>query len=235
METRAAFFHLFLLSALIFAEPLSAQELRFEFSGGLPYTLPLPLTIRQDGEQEIRVVAHFDGEPFVSPYYWVWRISYWSGARSWEFEAIHHKLYLTNNPTEVQHFEITHGLNYFTLNRGWELGGYIVRAGVGVLLAHAENTVRGKTLFQDQGILNWGYYLRGPALSAAAAKQLTLSETFHLNGEVKLSAANVSVPVQNGSAHLFHVAFQATLGIGFRIAVSKNDAAKGERLEAHSQ
>lgn len=201
---------------------LPAQDqFTFELFGGVPYNVPLPLTIRQSGQPDIRLTARFDSEPFVTPFYWVWRIGFWSGNGSWEFEAVHHKLYLTNNPPDVQHFEITHGLNYFTINRGWELHDFVFRFGVGVLLAHPENTVRGSPMFQDQGILNWGYYLRGPAVNLAAAKQLRLSDSFYLIGEAKLSAANVSVPVHNGSAHLLHAALQATIGIGVRIANTK--------------
>jgi hypothetical protein len=44
-----------------------------------------------------------------------------TGNTDWAIEYLHHKLYLSNPPAEVQSFAISHGYNLFAVNRGFRL------------------------------------------------------------------------------------------------------------------
>jgi hypothetical protein len=76
--------------------------------------------------------AKYHTEPFNESPYYAWRLAKWSKNRAWEFELVHHKLYLSNPPAEVQHFEVSHGYNLITINRAWLLRGFIWRFGAGL-------------------------------------------------------------------------------------------------------
>jgi hypothetical protein len=97
------------------------------------------------------------------------RIGKWSGDSAWEFEDMHHKIYLTNTTPEVEHFSISHGYNLFTINRAWRTQHqYIWRVGLGLVVAHPESTIRGQTWDEGGGTLNQGgYYIAGPTAMVA--------------------------------------------------------------------
>ena len=195
------------------------HNLSFEFSTGVPYNVPLPLTIHQSGWSDISLTAHYSSEPFVVPISWDWRIGYWSQDVGWEFEAIHHKIILDNRPGEVQWFAITHGLNVVVVNRAWIRSGFVFRAGAGISISHPETIVRGKSLPEDRGLFGLGYYLSGPALHIAVGKRIFLTEEVLLSIEAKFFASFSSVPIQDGTAEVFHAAFQAGIGFGYAFAL----------------
>ncbi len=186
----------------------------FELCGGLPYNLPSPLTVHQAGEEDISITANFNSEPFVVPVYWDWRIGIWSGQRGWEFEAVHHKIILRDPPAEIGAFRVTHGLNFVTVNRAWLSGKFMLRLGGGIVLAHPETTVRGRTLPENGGIFGWGYYVSGPVLYAAAGKQLPVTEWLFLTADAKVQASYNSVPVAGGNARFLIVVAELTFGLG---------------------
>jgi hypothetical protein len=193
------------------------KEIRIEGFIGFPYNLPLPLTISQSGEPDIKLTANFDSKPFEIPIYWVWRISYWNGEASWELEAIHHKLFLKNNPGEVREFSISHGLNLITINRGWQFQDFILRGGVGIVVAHPESIVRDKKFSESSGIFNWGYYVSGPTLNLAVAKDFIIVNSFFAICEIKTNFSFASVPIYNGNADLYNIAFQLNFGLGYSL------------------
>lgn len=208
-------YYIFLLIIFMEADEAAAQRrLNFEFYTGLPYNIPLPLTISQEDEADLNLTAKFNSEPFNIPIFWVWRISLWNGGTAWELEAVHHKLFLANNPPEVQEFSISHGLNLITINRGWNFSALIFRIGAGIALAHPETTVRNRTLPEDGGIFHWGYYLTGPALLLSAGKNFRLSDYFYVTCEARINSAYAYIPIKNGSARLYNVSLQLILGAG---------------------
>src|SRR5260221_14476355 len=85
----------------------AAQTFTFEALGGSAYNAPTPLTVRQTGYPDIRLSAHYDTKPF-GPYYpyYSWRASFWNPEHdsAWEITQIHHRLFLANNPPEIQFF-----------------------------------------------------------------------------------------------------------------------------------
>ncbi len=207
----------FILFTFIFTgnNLLAQEKFGIELFTGLPYNVPLPLTISQTDEPDLHLTARFNSEPFKIPIFWVWRISYWNNNTGWEFEAVHHKLFLTGKPHEVKEFSISHGLNLITINRCWKFTYFIFRAGAGIVLAHPENTVRNKTLAENGGILNWGYYLTGPAFLISAGKDFFITNNFYVTCEARINSSYAYIPVNNGNASLYNISLQLIFGVGF--------------------
>jgi hypothetical protein len=204
-----AFFLIFCMTFQVWAGNLS-----FQIFGGGAYNFRLPLVIRQDGEDNIRLNAEYDTKPFETPMYYAVRLGWWQDDRSWELELIHHKLYLENKPPEVEHFSITHGFNLLTVNRAWKTPYFIWRLGAGVVITHPESTVRGKTFEQDSGFVD-GYYLSGPTAQIAAEKRFYFYKGLFISFEAKYTLSWVHVPIKDGSADLWNSAVHGLFGLGF--------------------
>ena len=199
------------------SESIKAQSgLRLEAGTFLPYNIPMPLTIHQTGEHEINLTARYASEPFVAPICWVWRVGLWSEGRSWELEVVHHKIYLDNAPPEIGSFGISHGLNQITINRGWQFEIVALRVGAGLILAHAESSIRGRILSEDGGIFGMGYHLTGPTFQAAVGRHFPLVDGLLATTEVKLSGYFASVPVAGGDASVTGLFAQLTLMVGWQ-------------------
>jgi hypothetical protein len=206
-----------LLFAIIsFGVETTAQKWSFSFHPGTAYNVPLPLTIMQDGHPDIRLAeARFDTEPFTLPIYWDWRITRLYNHRSWNFEAVHHKLYLRNLPDEVQRFHISHGFNILAISRGVFYDHFHIRYGLGIVLTHPESEVRNLKLDENLGILGTGYYISGSSLNFALGKRIYLLNRLYVNAEGKATYSFVNVPINSGRASLSNLALHAIVGIGF--------------------
>jgi hypothetical protein len=174
-----------------------------------------PLAVRQEGQPEIELGARYSTRPLTTPLYYAVRFSSEDEGTAWELQFIHHKLHLSNPPPEIQHFEITHGFNLFTVNRAFDTRWAEFRVGVGLVLAHTESTVRGLG-GPGGGILDTGYRLTGPCLVTGVGKELALSTDVYVSGEVQLIGAWARVPVAKGSATAPNVALHFLLGVGYR-------------------
>jgi hypothetical protein len=104
---------------------------------GSAYNVPTPLTVQQSGYPEIRFSAHYNTKPF-GPYYpyYSWRASLWNDRhdQAWEFTQVHHRLFLANNPPEIQYFAIHFGYNFYMAGHAWQRHGFIVHVDGGVLI-----------------------------------------------------------------------------------------------------
>ncbi|MHC1707018.1 MAG: hypothetical protein AB9842_05790 [Bacteroidales bacterium] len=211
---------LFLVVLICPGISLQAQKYwSFELMGGVVYNLPLPLVIEQQGYPDIRIEkALFSTEPFISPYYWDWRFTRATGIHRFEFEAIHHKLYLLNKPAEVERFGISHGFNMLLFSYGQERSGFIIKAGAGPVLIHPESTIRGKVYPEGPGFDIKGYRLKGLALQLGLARQFSLNRTFFINTEAKIIAAFANAPVVDGRAKVRNLSFQLVVGPGVKWA-----------------
>ena len=206
------------LSINSFSQEKSEWSLEANF--GLPINLVHPITIEQQGHPDLNFKAHFYSEPFKQPFFYVYRFNKWRNEKGWQLEMMHQKLYLKNPPKEVQYFSITHGYNLIMLSRAFKVSifnekDFIISIGSGVILAHAENMVRGKEFDQQQSFNNMGYYLTGPVLNLAIAKRFNLSNRFYFNVETKFNTSYAKVPIVDGEATLVHSAFSFTGGIGY--------------------
>jgi len=186
----------------------------FELHGGEVYNVPMPLTIRQEGYPELKLTARYFTEPLTLPVYWDIRLSRWQNNKSWEFEVIHHKLYLENITPEVQKFNISHGFNMLMINRGFKKNSFRYRAGAGIVLAHPESVIRGKEFGNSTDDLDMGYFLSGPVLNLSVGRPIQLSRRFYLNPEAKTTFAYSKINISDGYANVYNLAFHLILGFG---------------------
>jgi hypothetical protein len=214
---------IFIVPFFVLSQTVAFTQSRwsFELHGGEVYNVPMLLQIKQQGYPILKLTAHYHTEPFTLPVYWDMRFSRWENGKSWEFEAIHHKLYLENTTSEVQKFNISHGFNMLMVNRGFDKKTFQYRAGVGVVLAHPESNIRGKEFGNTGDDLDMGYYLSGPVVNFAISKPIRLGGRFYLNTEAKTTIAYANIKVAEGHAKVCNLAFHLILGIGVDLVKTK--------------
>lgn len=207
---------IFIVPFFVLSQTVAFTQSRwsFELHGGEVYNVPMPLQIKQQGYPDINLTARYHTEALTLPAYWDWRFSRWQNDKSWEFEAIHHKLYLENTTPEVLKFNISHGFNMIMVNRGFDKKTFRYRVGAGVVLVHPESNVRGKGFGNTGDDWDMGYYLSGPVLNLAISKPIRLGGRFYLNAEAKTTLAYAHIKVAEGHADVYNLAFHLILGIG---------------------
>jgi hypothetical protein len=151
------------------------------------------------------------------------RLGRWKNNKSWEFEVIHHKLYLENTTPEVQKFNISHGFNMLMVNRGFDQKNFRYRAGAGIVLTHPESKIRDKEFGNTTDDWDMGYYISGPVVNLSISKPIRLSDRLFVNAEAKTTFAYGSVQVAEGHADVFNLAFHLLLGIGYDLIKSKEN------------
>ncbi len=206
------------LAALALAAPgnAGAQDgWSIELAGGFALNGPTRLTIHQAGQPDLRIAARYASRSFATPIYYALRVGRWVRGRAWEVEFVHHKVYLSNPPPDVQQFDVSHGFNLITVNRALPLGRAVWRPGFGLVLAHPESMVRGRPFDTGGGLLGWGYYVAGPAVQLAVARRFSVANRFFVSTEGKLTAAYARVPVNDGSARMTNLALHGLLGLGW--------------------
>lgn len=197
--------------SLTLAAPLAAEQgWTFQASLGGAASLDSRLTLHQEGLEDLKFDASWDSKPFTDPVYYSVRAGRWSGRGGWELELIHHKLYLRNPPPGIESLEISHGYNLVTINRGWDLGRFLLRAGAGPVVAHVEGAARGRQL--DKG----GYQWTGPVIQVGAEKRIALRERWLLGVEGKISAARAVIPIRGGELDAPNVAGHLLVSLGYR-------------------
>lgn len=203
--------------------PVIAQDergLAIEAATGTALSVPLSLTFEQDGFAPLRASAQYTTRSFDGAPYYAWRVGLWRRGRAWELQLVHHKLYLENPPADVQRFQVTHGYDLITVGKGWHRGSVFVRAGAGIVLAHPESTVRGRTWPETGGVslgfiglLGGGYFLTGPAARASISRHF--GHRVFVAPEVELTVARARVPIADGDASVPNLAFHPRLALGF--------------------
>ena len=203
------------VSFLFISSALFAQaRWSFELHGGEVYNAPMPLQVKQQTYPDIKLTARYNSESLILPVYWDWRFSRWKNNKSWEFEAIHHKLYLDNTTPEVQKFNISHGFNILMVNRGFDKKTFRYRAGAGVVLTHPESIIRGKEFGNSTDDMDTGYYLTGPVFNLAISRPISLGGRFFINPEAKTTFAYSYIKISEGHANVYNLAFHLILGFG---------------------
>ncbi len=204
------------LAGMLLVSPVArATRISFQMALGSAYNFPTWLRIHQHGEEPIYIEsARYVEKPFYEAPYYNWRFGVWQEGDAWELELVHHKIYLTNPPADVQHFEISHGYNLVTLNRAWLRKGFIWRLGAGFVLAHPESEVRGEKLEWENTNLD-GFYAAGPTVQATLAKKYYLLAGLFTSVEAKLTASHAAVPVWDGQAFAPNIAVHGLFGLGY--------------------
>jgi hypothetical protein len=210
-----------LLGVLLFIpSKAGAGVFTLELMTGTAINFPTPLTVHQEGYPDISLTAQYNTQPF-SPYtpYYAWRISLWDRDQAWEFEQVHHRLFLANPPPEIQDFSIHYGYTYFLLGHAWRMGDYILHLGAGAVITSPENVVRGQE-FQtyNKGVLDSGYYFSGLGAQAAVSRNFPVWDTVFLLADVGVIGGWAWwVPISNGSADVptIGIHFHFGTGLGF--------------------
>jgi hypothetical protein len=174
------------------------------------------LEVTQAGEPTLDFAASYESRSFEYPLYYAIRLAWQRETFGVELQLVHHKLYLSDPPAEIQQFEISHGLNLVTANFVVRSLSVDLRFGLGVVIAHPETIVRGLVGPKEGGVFNSEYHLTGPTFIAGAGHAFALVSRVFVIPEVFLSAARARVPVARGEAALFNVAFHAMVGVGIR-------------------
>jgi len=194
--------------SLMFAQERWSAELY----GGLAGNVSLPIHIKQSGQPSLDFIAKYESRSLDLPIYYGYRLSKWCGDKSWELEFTHHKIYLSNNSPEIENFSLSHGLNMFTINRGRELSGFVVRGGAGPVITHPEFTIRDVSFDQSRGLFHLGYMLNGLVLNLGVAHPIQLSKHFFLNLEAKTTFAYVHIKQDDLKVNVYNWAFHVILG-----------------------
>lgn len=203
------------LVVLVFHHRLNAQWY-VDACGGAVYNIPTSLSIYQDGEPTIKMLARFRTEPFTLPVYWDIRLGKASGCRLLEAELIHHKLYLDNPNAQVQKFNVSHGFNILLVNYGYIYNRYRFRVGLGVVIAHPESKIRDLEFGSSTDDWDMGYYLTGPAFSVSADRFFTLTKAIFFAVGTKTTVSVAKVPVSSGYARFTNIAAHLNFGLGVR-------------------
>jgi hypothetical protein len=182
---------------------------------GDAYCFNMPLVIEQEGYEKIELTAHYRTESFKLPVYYSWKVGTAKDRKGWELELTHLKIILTNNPPEVEQFEISHGYNYLTVNRIWNLDLMILRFGLGTIISHPESVVRTLMYNNHQGLLNRGYHISGPGMQIAAEKRIPVFGGFFCSLEIKATAAIAKVGIAEGHAIVPQSGFHGLFGFGY--------------------
>lgn len=193
----------------------AAVEWVFQVSSGSAYNFPMPLKIKQAGQEDIELTARYGTKPWSTfAWYYDFRLGRWKDGRAWEIETHHHKIFLSNRPPEVERFSVSHGYNLNTVNRAWLLNKFICRLGAGFVVTHPETTVRGRT-HTEEGWTN-GFYLSGLTAQAALERRFDIYGNLFFSLEGKLTASYATIPVAGGDAAVPVTALHGILGTGYR-------------------
>jgi hypothetical protein len=201
---------------LLTAAPMPAQaQWAVEGFLGSARSARSTLTIRQSGFPTLQFAASYDTRPWAqAPYYGV-RVSRWWPSGWGVFgDNLHHKLYLSNNPPEVQRFEVTWGYNFIALGAARRSGDWSALAAAGPVLANPTSTVRGRTKPHSGGILGTGYYVDGAHVQAGINRRLHVTPWGFLTADLRVSAAWARVAVVDGTADVPNYAVHFLVGVG---------------------
>ena len=195
--------------ALLLIPAVAHGQVTFEYFQGTAFNLPTPLTIAQTGHPDISVTADYSVRPLDDIWYYAARLGYWRQNRGWIIELLHHKIYLDNPPADVASFEVTHGYNIVTLNRGWRRDQTMFLAGGGVVIPHTNSVVRGR-----ERPIAAPYTFAGAAVQASVTRRFQVRPWLFASVEGKVTAAWARVPVADGHAAAPNVALHGLAGVG---------------------
>lgn len=191
------------------------QHISLEILPGGALIVPSTLFIHQDGEDDLKFTANYETHSFNLPVYYSYRLGIQIQPEKWvELEMNHLKVYLQNKPDEIERFTITHGYNQIWMNYKWKYHQFYYTVGIGPVLAHPENTIRGLALDETKGIMHKGYYIAGISSQLALQKKFFLGRNFFFSVESKANLAFAKVPVANGYAKVPVAAFHGLAGMG---------------------
>jgi hypothetical protein len=198
---------------LMLPSPLRAQ-LAGEAFIGTAFSAPSNLTIRQAGEPDLDFTAHWATRPTAPSIYYAVRLSCWWGRWAGTIGYIHHKVYLTNNPPEVQDFRVTFGYNLVGVGAGYRAGNWNLMGSVGPVVSNPASEVRGLKFAHQGGIFGTGNHVDGINVTLGVNRRLRVLGWAFFSAEARVSAAWSHTTVANGNADVPNYALHVLLGVG---------------------
>jgi len=173
---------------------------------GQSVSIPNHLAIHRNDGKLFIIEANYRNRSFEDYPYWVARVECWDQGSAWEFEAIHHKIYLANPSQGIVDFSISDGYNLFLINRATyhESMDVVARVGAGVTFSHPDVTFTDRPRYYIHG---WsGHRISGLAVQMGLEKRFSLTEAHYLSTELKLTAAFARTAISDDYRHDYAVA-----------------------------
>ncbi len=172
------------------------------------------LTIEQAGQPTLRFTADYATRPTEPWIYYAFRVSRWWGRWGGLVGFTHHKLYLTNNPPEVENFQVTNGYNLGEIGAGYLVHGWSLLGSVGPVVANPISEVRGLTESNAGGIFGSGNSISGVNLQLGVNRRFYFVNWGFLTADLRLSAAWAQMEVADGNATVPNYAVHFLVGLG---------------------
>ena len=188
---------------------------RLEAALGAAHSFDSTLRLEQSGFPTLEIEAGWDNRNFESPPYYGLRFGRWDARGAWAVRFVHLKIHLAAPHPEVDRFSVSHGYNLLTLERSFPLGGFELWAGLGMVIAHPESTIRGRTREETEGGLGGGYFATGPTGAVAVGRRVPLSDRFALVPELRLTLSRARVPIAEGHASVSNASVHLLVGLEF--------------------
>jgi hypothetical protein len=201
------------------ASPAAAGEGRWrvEAALGAAHSFGSTLEVEQSGFPALSLDADWATRSFEAPLYYGLRLARADARGAWALRFIHHKTYLESTTPEIERFSVSHGYNLLTLERAFARGALELSVGFGLVIAHPESTIRGRTRDESAGgPMGGGYYPTGPTGALAASWRLRLGRHLALVPEARLTLSRARVPVADGEASVPNAAAHLLLGLEAR-------------------
>lgn len=192
-----------------------------DISTGTSYHLPNVLTVSQ-GDFSKTIPATWETRPWVgfksiTQNYYTVRVRY----TDFELELVHDRAIFTGKDDNIQHYELTNGLNYVMANYApvilsddsWEVLG---RIGIGVSVPNPTSTVSGLKNGHYEGKPT-PYYFGGIAAQVGVQAKYWVNEWFGLSVDGKYTFAEARAPIAGGSSYSTFNGFHIGFGTSFRI------------------
>ena len=210
----------FVVFTMTFAQK---AEWNIQAGGGVNVATPSNVRFSFDDGSSFSHRAKWRTEPLKLPPYWDYRLEYEKQKTVISLRMSHLKLIMDNPSSNVEYFEVTHGLNTLQLNYGQYFKGFLFYGGAGLSFAHPESKVRGM-VFKDHdkgAVLGTEYKIAGPNLEVGISKRLPLSNAFFVNLETRVMNSWVNVPVYEGRAKFNAWTFHLKASLGFKFIKNK--------------
>jgi hypothetical protein len=210
----------FVVAITLFITPAKAfaDDVTFAIFLGAAKSFDSTVEMQFDNHPDQAFDAQWENYPMTGAPYYAWRLGWDRGDDAIELELIHHKIYLANEVDNIDEFEITHGYNLLTLNYTWKLDLVDLRFGGGIILAHPEIVAFGEPL-EETHFMSMEFVYSGLTAQVAASKKFRLTDYLSGIAEVKLTASNGEVPLEEASVTVPIVAIHFLVGIDFNYSL----------------
>jgi hypothetical protein len=198
------------------AQSAPSETLAAELFTGFAWNLRTPLVLEHDGQRRV-VRAHWSTRPFDDAPYYSYRVARASVGGELAAEMLHHKLYLENPVPPIDRLEVSHGYNEPMFDLATRAEGFRWRFGIGVVVAHPEGEVAGRSIGPVRTLIGGGYHIAGISAQLAAGRRYPLNGgavAMTASPELKLTAALARIRIAQGSLLVPNVALHALGGLG---------------------